>query len=78
MYALIITNFLNLNVMLCVFIKVKFAGHEGTRVEQAMKYTSTLSLTSALDEDGWLIPRPGRCTPGKQTRYPLYMRLGGP
>jgi hypothetical protein len=26
---------------------------------------------------GWLAPRPGRFTPGKETRYPLYRRLGG-
>ena len=26
----------------------------------------------------WLAPRPGRFTPGKETRYPLYRRLGGP
>ena len=26
---------------------------------------------------GWLTPRPGRFAPGKQTRYPLYRRLGG-
>jgi hypothetical protein len=27
---------------------------------------------------GWLAPGPGRFTPGKETRYPLYRRLGGP
>jgi hypothetical protein len=27
---------------------------------------------------GWLAPRPGRFTPGKETRYPFYSRLGGP
>jgi len=27
--------------------------------------SSTLSLTSALDVDGWSTPRPGRFTPGK-------------
>jgi hypothetical protein len=37
-----------------------------------------ISLTSALDGGGWSIPRPGRFTPGKETRYPLYRRLGGP
>jgi hypothetical protein len=26
----------------------------------------------------WLTPRPGRFTPGKETRCPLYRRLGGP
>jgi hypothetical protein len=27
---------------------------------------------------GWLTPRLGRCAPGKQSRCPLYRRLGGP
>ena len=36
------------------------------------------SLSSALDGGEWLTPRPGRFTPGKETRYPLYRRLGGP
>jgi hypothetical protein len=38
-------------------------GHEGPEVEQ--RYSSTLSLTSALDGGGWSRPRPGRFTPGK-------------
>jgi hypothetical protein len=41
-------------------------------------YSSTLSLTSALDARGWLTPRPGRFTPGKETWCPLYRRLSGP
>jgi hypothetical protein len=41
-------------------------------------YSSTLSLTPALDEGGWSTPRPGRFTPRKETQYPLYRRLGGP
>ena len=59
--------------------KVKFT------LEQAMKahareqrYNSTLSLTSALDGGDWLMPCPGRFTHGKDTRYPLYKRPGGP
>ena len=51
-------------------------GHEDLEGEQ--RYTSTLSLTSALDGGGWLMPRPGRFTPGRETQYPLYGRLGGP
>jgi hypothetical protein len=51
-------------------------GHEGPEGE--LKYSSTLSLTLALDEGGWSTPRPGRFTPRKETRYPLYRRLGGP
>ena len=56
--------------------KVKFT------LAQAMKAQRgnggiALSLTSALDKGGWLTPSPGRFTPGKETRYPLYRRLGG-
>jgi hypothetical protein len=49
--------------------------YEGPAGEQ--KYSSILSLTSVLDGSGWLTPCPGRFTPGKENRYPLYMRLGG-
>jgi hypothetical protein len=35
----------------------------------------SVSLTSALDGDGWSVPRPGRFTPGKENRYPLHSRL---
>jgi hypothetical protein len=51
-------------------------GHESPEGEQ--RYSSTLSLTLALDGGGWSTPRPGRFTPGKETRYQLYRRLGGP
>ena len=50
-------------------------GHEGPQGEQM--YRSTLPLNSALDGSGWSTARPGRTTPGKETRYPLYRRLGG-
>ena len=51
-------------------------GHEGPQCEY--RYSSTLSLTIALEDVGWLTPRPGRFNPGKDTRYPLHRRLGGP
>ena len=48
-------------------------------VRREKRYSSTLSLTSALDEGGgWSTRRPGRFTTGDKTRCPLYMRLGGP
>jgi hypothetical protein len=50
--------------------------HEGP--EEEKRYSSTLSLTSALAGGGRSTPRPGRLTPGKENRYPLYRRLGGP
>jgi hypothetical protein len=40
-------------------------------------YSSTLSLTSALDGVGSQRHAPASLPPGK-TRYPLYRRLGGP
>ena len=55
--------------------------HPGTRhedPEEEQRYSSTLSLTSALDGGGWLKPRPSCFTPGKETRYPLYRRMAGP
>jgi len=39
-------------------------GHEDPKEEQ--KYSSTLSVTSALDRGGWSTPRPGRLTPGEK------------
>jgi len=39
------------------------AGHKGPEGE--WRYSSTLSLTLALDGGGWSTPRPGRFTPGK-------------
>jgi len=44
--------------------------HKGTDEEQR--------YTLVLDGSGWSVPRPGRFTPGKETRYPFYRRLGGP
>ena len=49
--------------------------HEGAEREQ--RYSSTLSLTSALDGLGGLRNAPAVLSPGKN-RYPLYRSLGGP
>ena len=56
-------------------VRVNFALGQAMK---AQRYSSARSLTSALDEGGWLTPRPSSFTPVKETRYPLYMRLGGP
>jgi hypothetical protein len=51
---------------------------EGPYGEQ--KYSSTLSLTSALSGGGWSKPRNSHLTPpppGKDTRFLLYRKLGG-
>jgi hypothetical protein len=50
-------------------------GHEGPEGEHM--YSSTLSLTSALDGVGGQCHDPAALLPGKN-RYPLYRRLGGP
>ena len=50
--------------------------HEGPEREQM--YSSTLSLTLALDGGGWSMPRPGHFTHEKETQYPLHRRLDGP
>ena len=51
-------------------------GHEGPEGE--WRYSSTLSLTLALDGGGWSMPHPGHFSPRKEIRYPSYRRLGGP
>jgi hypothetical protein len=59
-------------------LKCKFhprIGHKGPEGES--RYSSTLSLTSALDGVGYQRHAPAALPPGK-TRYPLYRRLGGP
>ena len=51
---------------------------KGYEAQRGNRGSSTLSLTSALDGGGWLTPRPGRYTSGKESRYPMYSSLGGP
>jgi hypothetical protein len=48
------------------------------QVTRAQKESSASSWTSALNRGGWWTQRPGRFTPGKETRYLLYRGLGGP
>jgi hypothetical protein len=43
--------------------------------EGEYSYSSTLSLTSALDAGGWSTPRPGRFTPGKDP-VPIVQEAG--
>ena len=66
--------------ILCVFAtfgkgKVNhITSHEGPKEEK--RYSSTLSLTSALNVASGQRHAPAALPPGK-TRYPLYRRLGG-
>ena len=62
-----------------VKVKVKFTPEEAAKVHRGSRGIALhFFLTSALDGGGWSTPRPGRFTPEKETRYPLYRRLGGP
>ena len=54
--------------------KDKNKGHEG--LEGKSRYSSTLSLTSAIDGVGGQRNAQAALPTGK-TRYPLYRRLGG-
>ena len=58
-----------------VKVKVKFTLKQATKAQKG-RYSSTLSLTSALDEVGGQRQALAAFSPGK-TRYPLYRRLGG-
>jgi hypothetical protein len=58
--------------------KVKLALEQAMKTQTGSRGSSTLSLTSALNGGGWLTPRPGRVTPGKETRYPLHRSLCEP
>jgi hypothetical protein len=60
-----------MRMVLLFFFRPK-TGHEGPKREQ--RFSSALSLTSALDGGGWLASYP----PRKGTWFPLYRRLGGP
>jgi len=44
--------------------------------EEEYRYSFTLSLTPALDQDACSTPHRGRFPLGKETWYPLYRRLG--
>ena len=66
-------------IMKCIKGKGKVrskADHEGPEGEQ--RYSSTLSLTSALDGVGGQLHATAAFPPPRKTRYTLYRRLGGP
>jgi hypothetical protein len=69
----------NLMTTILYFVQSRLPKTAHESPEREKRYSSTtLSLTLALDEGGWSTQRPGRFTPGKETRYPLYRRMGGP
>jgi hypothetical protein len=67
-----------IHAWMAVTVRRKFhlrTGQEGPEGEY--RFSSTFSLTSPLDRGGRSTPRPGRFTPGRQTRYPFYRRMAG-
>ena len=56
----------------CIKVNFSLEGPEGE-----YRYSSTLSLTSALGAGGWSTQRSGPFTAWKERRYP-YRRLDGP
>jgi hypothetical protein len=64
--------------MAAIKVKIKFTLEQATKAQKGSGGIALLSLTLALDGCGCSTPRPGRFTPGKETRYPLYKRLGVP
>jgi len=67
-----------------IVVKVKKAKFTVVQAMKAQKRNGSLVLhhsppsTLAVDGGEWSTPSPGRFTPGKETRFPLYRRLGGP
>jgi hypothetical protein len=56
----------------------KFTLQPTTKPKRKQMYSSTLSSTSSLDEVSGQRHAPATLPSGKEARYPLYRRLGGP
>ena len=59
-----------------VNVKVKVTLQQATKSQRGVE-VQLCSFLNLGARCGWLTPRPGRLTPGKETQYPLYRRLGG-
>jgi hypothetical protein len=55
-----------------------FTEHHAIKTYWGWRYSSTHSLTSAIDGGEWSASRPSRFTPRKRASDPLDRRLGGP
>ena len=60
-------------------VKVEFSLEQVTKARKGSRgiEVCTVSLTTAFDGSGWLTPRPGLFTPGRDP-VPIYSRLVGP
>jgi hypothetical protein len=60
-------------------VQAKLSRYLHADAKEERRYSSYSFLTSALDGCEWSASRPGRALPaGKNLRYPLDRRLGGP
>ena len=57
-------------------IKVKFALQQAMKTQRRTDLWLYSFFNLGARRVGWLTPRPGRFTPGKDTQYRLYRRLG--
>jgi hypothetical protein len=57
--------------------KVKFTLEQATKTQRGVEVWLYSFFNLGANGGGWSTPRPGRFTPGKETRYPLYRRRGG-
>jgi hypothetical protein len=59
-------------------VQVKFSLEQAMKAQRRSRGIAILFLYPGTKWGGWSTPRPDRFIPGKETRYPLYRRLGGP
>ena len=55
-----------------------FTLKQATKAQRGADVQLYTSFNLGARWGGWSTPRPGRLTPGKETRYQFYRRLGGP
>jgi hypothetical protein len=66
------SSFLLEFIFLQVKSKAKFILEQAMKIQRGkQRYSSTLSLTTALVEGGWSMPHPGHFTPSRETQYSL-------
>ena len=66
------------HTILKVNVKVKFTIEQATKAQSGSRVIDLFFFNLGARWGGCSTPRPGRFTPGKETRYPLYRRLSGP
>jgi hypothetical protein len=54
-----------------VKVKIKFTLEQATKAQRGSSYSSTYSLTSALDGGGWSTASPGTLYPQKREPVPI-------